>query len=257
MRWSPLADRLAALLSLVLGHVSKRRGGGTWRRGRCCDANRGWTTFSRRPARKRALIRLVVRAHAASGSRSSRGASAGALGRWSRSARSSRRAWARADAERGGAQARDQLGQLYTWRQQLLSLPGAVIERRGAAVCRRWIWRRPHQLHRSRRRPVALRRCTGSRWRDDRDHAAERRVAARGCRRLMAVRCAGCWTRCTADDHARSRPARLSGVRRDRHAQGDGGSGDAGAADVGGGPVRRRRVRLSWPARRADQADLA
>jgi len=58
----------------------------------CCDARRGWMTFSKRLDWKIALIRVVVRAHVARGWRSSLGANAGALGRWSKNARSSWRA---------------------------------------------------------------------------------------------------------------------------------------------------------------------
>ena len=57
-----------------------------------CDQRRSWTKIYRCPGATRALVRLVVRAHAARRLRSSREASAGGRGRRSRSARSSRRA---------------------------------------------------------------------------------------------------------------------------------------------------------------------
>src|SRR6202051_114061 len=61
----------------------------------------------------------------------------------------------------------------------------------------------------------------------------------------------------TDDDRARHGSARLSRLRRHRHAQGDDWPGHAGAADVGGESVRWRGFRLSRTSGRADQADLA
>jgi transposase-like protein len=76
-------------------------------------------------------------------------------------------------------------GQLYTWRQQLPAMPGAVIERampRFAEVDLASASPGASQSGADRQDRAISTAGTAACWRTDRDHAAERRVAARGCR---------------------------------------------------------------------------